>query len=69
MRVRRFFLVIFSIGLFFACRYAGKVEFTDEVISCMSDSVYKAVLTDLGGTATQNEIAAYYVKNKKRYEK
>ncbi|WP_321331930.1 hypothetical protein [uncultured Bacteroides sp.] len=69
MRARRFLLVIFSIVLFFACRYAGKIEFTDDVISSMSDSTYKAVLADLGGTATETEIATYYVKNQRKYDK
>ncbi|WP_321331819.1 hypothetical protein [uncultured Bacteroides sp.] len=68
MKTKKILLVILSIILVFACRYAGRVEFTDDVIGSMDDSTYKIVLSDLGGTATDAEIAAYYVKYQKHYD-
>lgn len=58
---------IFSLIIIAGACHAGHVEFNDEVLSTLNDSQYKAVLVDLGGTASRGEIARQYLDNQEKY--
>lgn len=48
--------------------FAGNADFNQTVIYNMSDKVYKKVLTDLGGCATESEIVKTYMSNQSYYD-
>jgi len=48
--------------------FAGKADFNQEVIYNMPDKVYKQVLTDLGGCASESEIVKAYTTNQSYYD-
>ena len=48
--------------------FAGNADYNQTVIYNMPDKVYKQVLTDLGGFASENEIVKTYMSNQSRYD-
>ncbi len=56
------------ISVVLGMKYAGDIEYRDAVIGSMSDELYKKVLSDLGGTASEKEICDKYISDKKDYD-
>lgn len=47
---------------------AGTADYNQEVIYNMPDRIYKKILTDLGGCASESEIVNEYHHNKSYYD-
>lgn len=47
---------------------AGNADYNQEVIYNMPDKVYKQVLSDLGGCASESEIVKSYMTNQSYYD-
>lgn len=59
---------IIAIAMIAAIGYAGTCDFRQEVIYSMSQELYRKVLIDLGGTASEKEICDKYLSEKSKYD-
>jgi len=58
-------------GLLFiivALLFAGKIDYTEQVIQTLSNEQYWKIVEDLGGTASETKIVDHYMKNRKYYD-
>ena len=67
MKKRLFYFLALS-ALFVLIGIAGRLEYNEEVIYNMSQSIYKKIIFDLGEDATDNQIVRTYMKNRKYYD-
>lgn len=59
---------IIAIIVIIGMKYAGDIEYRDDVIGSMSQEMYNKILLNLGGTASEREICDEYISNKSEYE-
>ncbi|MFV0587144.1 hypothetical protein [Bacteroides reticulotermitis] len=67
MKKRLFYFLAFP-ALFMLLGIAGRLEYNEEVIYNMSQSIYQKIIFDLGEDATDNQIVRTYMKNRKYYD-
>lgn len=59
------------VGLLFiivALLFAGKLDYTEQVIQTLSNEQYWKIVEDIGGSASDTKIADHYMKNRKYYD-
>lgn len=61
---QRTLTVVAVIAAIIMLGYAGRVDYTDAVMSTMSESEYKAIKERLGEGTSDYEIARYYIENR-----
>lgn len=61
---QRTLTVVAVIAAIIMLGYAGRVDYTEEVMNTMSESEYKAIKERLGEGTSDYEIARYYIENR-----
>lgn len=59
---QKIFTAIAVIAVVFALGYAGRMDYTEEVIYNMPNEAYRQIKDTLGKDATDYEIAEYFIK-------
>ena len=60
---QKIFTAIAVIAVVFALGYAGRMDYTEEVIYNMPNEAYRQIKDTLGKDVTDYEIAEYFIKN------
>lgn len=66
---QKIFTAIAVIAVVFALGYAGRMDYTEEVIYNMPNEAYRQIKDTLGKDATDYEIAEYFIKKNNNYDK
>lgn len=61
-------VILCCVALFAALGYAGRSDWSDQVIYVMPKSAYESITAKLGADCSDYEIAKEYVKNKAYYD-
>ena len=61
-------LVIASIIVIAGCIYAGRVEYSDDILSGMSDAKYLYIKKQLGANVSDSEVISEYITHQKYYD-
>lgn len=59
---------IISIATIVGCRYAGKVEYNDAVLSSLSEEKYQYIHDNLGSRASQEDVVKEYIRHQEYYD-
>ncbi len=65
---KRLFTLLTAIIVIAGCIYAGKVEYTDAVLSSLSEEKYQYIHDSLGSRASQEDVVKEYIANQKYYD-
>lgn len=60
--------IIIALATIVGCIYAGRVEYTDDVLSGMSAEKYQYIHDNLDRHASQEDVVKEYIANQKYYD-
>lgn len=62
-------IIISVLFIFGAFAFAGRVDYSEEIVMSMPQEAYEAIVVKLPNGASDYEIACEYMNNKKYYDK
>lgn len=68
MKTKTVFTFLIAMITIAGCIYAGRVEYTDDVLSSMSETKYQLIRDRLGDEASQRDIVKEYNRHRSYYD-